>query len=71
MPVLSYYYNSVFKIKTAIARRSASVSVYFMLRVYLGGNYLVIGITLIFLLILFMYCMKLCVSMHLTLICGR
>jgi len=54
VPVLSYYYNSVFKIKTAIARRSALVSVCFMLRVYLGGNYLVIGITLIFLLILFM-----------------
>jgi len=48
MPVLSYYYNSVFKIKTAIARRSASVSVCFMLRVYLGDNYINIGITLIF-----------------------
>ena len=48
VPVLSYYYNSVFKIKTAIARRSASVSVYFMLRVYLGDNYINIGITLIF-----------------------
>ena len=48
MPVLSYYYNSIFKIKTAIARRSASVSVYFMLRVYLGDNYINIGITLIF-----------------------